>query len=262
MPVFFVSSTTIHNHRITIEGILYTHIVKSLRVRPGQLVTVCDERRTRYSIRVTDITKQALIGDVQETVLGPPQAQPSITLAQSVLKGEHMAWVIQKATELGVNTIAPIITERVQSRTGGSSMKSHRERWQRIALEAAQQSERWDYPSILNPQTFPVFLQGLSETHINLLFTEREKAIDSKRHALPINPHVLARKNIVLTIGPEGGWSQDELQKAETANMTRVTLGESILRSETAAITGLVMLQERLNHLTFKTITGYPNQSE
>jgi len=252
MPVFFVSSTTIHNHCISLKGALYTHIVKSLRIRPGQSIRVCDERRQRHLVQVTGITQQTLQGHIEETVIGPPQEQPTIILAQSVLKGEHMAWVIQKATELGVQTIVPIITERVQSRSGNSSMKSHRERWQRIALEAAQQSERWDFPSILEPQSFQTFLHNLPKTQMNLILTERKNPPAIDRKAL-LGEQLSRSQEVVLTIGPEGGWSQAELQDAKQLGMRHVTLGEKILRSETAAITAIVMLQERLKQLTFTT---------
>ncbi|GJL55190.1 MAG: ribosomal RNA small subunit methyltransferase E [Nitrospirales bacterium] len=237
-------------------------MVKSLRIRPGQIVNVCDERRQRHTIRITNITKKTLSADIQETVFGPPQTPPVITLAQSVLKGEHMAWAIQKSTELGVHIIAPIITERVQSRSGSRSFNAHHERWQRIALEAAQQSERWDYPTLLPSQTFSEFLERVSDTHIKLIFTEREHAKDVNGRACSLEPHMLATQNILLAIGPEGGWSQAELQKAEMANMTKVTLGEHILRSETAAIAGLLLLQERLERFTFTTVTRDPHECE
>jgi len=253
MPVFFVSSTTIQNHRISLAGSLYTHIVKSLRIRPGQSIQVCDERRQRHSVEVTDITKHTLYGTIQDTVIGPPQEQPTITLAQSVLKGEHMAWVIQKSTELGVHAIIPIISERVQSRSGKSSMTSHQVRWQRIALEAAQQSERWDFPAILEPQPFHTFLHALSETQNNLILVEREEPTVINT-AAEHDQQFSNNQNVVLTIGPEGGWSQSEIQDAENSGMRKVTLGKKILRSETAAITGMVMVQERFKHVTFTTM--------
>ncbi|GJL62379.1 MAG: ribosomal RNA small subunit methyltransferase E [Nitrospirales bacterium] len=261
MPVFFVSSTTIQHHRILLTGSLYTHIVKSLRVRPGQSIQVCDEQRQRHSVEVIDISKQTLCGHIQDTVIGPPQEHPTITLAQSVLKGDHMAWVIQKSTELGVHTIVPIISERVQSRSGNSSMISLHQRWQRIALEAAQQSERWDFPTILEPQPFHTFLLTLSETQNNLILVEREEPAVPNT-ATEHNQQFSKNQNVVLTIGPEGGWSQAEIQDAENSGMRKVTLGKKILRSETAAIAGIVMIQERFQHMRFTTMdTKGPSSS-
>ncbi len=257
MPVFFISSKTIQGRSITLEDPLYTHISKSLRVRVGQVIRVCDEHRLRYAIRITKITKKFLIGEIQETLSAPPKENTSITLAQSILKGPNMVWAIQKATELGVNTITPIITERVQSRAESSSMKHFQERWQKIALEAAQQSERWDVPTILDPQFFRTFLQSHVSSEVKLILTERER--NSSDHSVLFGQEPQTTHHIVIAVGPEGGWNQKELEEAEITGFTKITLGEKVLRSETAAITGLVMLQERLNQLTFQAI--FPDDS-
>lgn len=257
MPVFFIPSSAIQKNIVTLSDPLYTHLHKSLRVRMGQTILVCDEQRQRHSLKITEITKKILIGTIQETLIGPPIAKPIITLAQSVLKNENMAWSIQKATELGVSTIIPLITERVTSRTGGHSMNHHVERWQRIALEAAQQSERWDVPTILTPQPFHVFLENLSSTAMIFLLTERLKG----EHSSPplFEQTGQPTSEIILTVGPEGGWSQKEMKKAECVGVRKITLGEQVLRSETAALAGLTLIQEQLGEITFRTITGLPN---
>ena len=254
MPVFFIPSTAIQGNTVTLSGQLFTHIHKSLRIRTGQSIWVCDDQRTRYSITIIEITKKHLVGEVQETHVGPSQDTPKITLALSILKGEHMAWGIQKATELGVDTIAPIISERVQNRMNSKSMNHIRDRWQRIATEAAQQSERWDVPTILTPQPFHTFLQEQLPTQMNFILTERE--IRRPSSSLPFNQKVQTASYVVLAIGPEGGWTQKEIQGAEREGFTRITLGEKVLRSETAALTGLILLQERLKHVTFEAITA------
>lgn len=253
MPVFFISSTSIHGKTITFCDPLYTHLCKSLRIRTGQILRVRDDQRQQYTIIINKVSKISLTGEIQNTLDGPPLQKPTVTLVQSILKPDHMTWSIQKATELGVNSIVPIITERVQSRSGHSLMKHYRERWQKIALEAAQQSERWDIPHILQAQPFTDFLQDMSPTHLNFLLSEREESETSSPISFkqPINTW----SNVVMAVGPEGGWSQKEIQKAEKAGFRKITLGGKLLRSETATVAGLVMLQERLNQLTFTAIS-------
>jgi len=168
-----------------------------------------------------------------------------------------MAWGIQKATELGVSTIVPLITDRVQGRFGNTHINRFRERWQKIALEAAQQSERWDFPTLLEPQPFEKFIQGQSPSQVNYIFTEREE--NRPGPPIPFKQQLQMANTVVLAIGPEGGWSQEEIKEAERVGFTKLTLGEKILRSETAAVAGLVLLQDRLGQLTF---TAIPERSK
>ena len=249
MPVFFIPSTAIQGKNITLSDPLYSHLSKSLRVRTGQKLRLRDEQRQEHTIIITKISKKFLTGEIQDTQAGPPHHKPTVTLAQSILKREHMAWAIQKATELGVSSIAPIITERVQRLSGKSSMNHYCERWERIALEAAQQSERWDTPHILHPQSFSNLLQNLSPTPLHFILIEREKSDNFSPFSF--ERHLTTTSNIVLSIGPEGGWSQEEVQEAGKAGCIKITLGERLLRSETAAVAGLVILQERLKQITF-----------
>ncbi len=251
MPVFFIPSTAIHGKTVTLIDPLYTHLCKSLRVRTGQSLRIRNEHRQQHTIIIHKISKDSLIGEVQDTLNGPPLEQPTITLVQAILKPDHMAWIIQKSTELGVTSIVPIITERVQSRSAKGSLLHFCERWQRIALEAAQQSERWNIPLILSPQPFIKFLQDLTPTHLHFLLTER--AGGNTNSAISLTHPIKADNTIVLATGPEGGWSQEEIQQAKEAGFRKVSLGEKILRSETATLTALVMLQERLKQLSLTT---------
>mgnify|MGYP000356721446 CR=1 FL=1 len=253
MPVFFIPSTVIQGKTVTLIDPLYTHLCKSLRVRTGQSLRIRNEHRQQHTIIINKISKNSLTGEIQDTLNGPPLEQSTITLVQAILKPDHMAWIIQKSTELGVNSIVPIITERVRSRSGKGSLQHYCERWQRIALEAAQQSERWNIPLILSPQPFTNFLRELTPTHRHFLLTEREGT--STDSPISFTHPIIADNNVVLATGPEGGWSQEEILKAKEAGFRKVSLGEKILRSETATITALVMLQERLKQLSLTTIS-------
>ena len=162
MPVYFISSRDIRESNILIQDPLFTHLHKSLRVQQGYSLILCDEHRCRYHVHISSIEKHQMVAEIQETQIGHVFEKPSIVLGQSVLKGEKMNWVIQKATELGVAEIVPLVTERVISRLSTAQAEHHRVRWQRIALEAAQQAERWDVPTINEIHNFDSFLSGLS----------------------------------------------------------------------------------------------------
>lgn len=245
MPVFFISSDQQHNGLIIVTGPLLTHLRGSLRVRVGDTIKVGDEHRTRYLIQVIDISRQQLRGRVLEELEGPPPPDPAVSLGQAILKGDRMDWVIQKASELGVASITPLLSRHVVAKPVASRQEAHRQRWQRIALEAAQQSERWDIPGILSPHRADEYFKKEAMGTLNLLFVERGPGASLSSVLLPSSPDALIR----IAIGPEGGWADDEVKQAIECGFKPVSLGSRILRAETAALAALSILQSRLGEL-------------
>ncbi|MCA9472202.1 MAG: 16S rRNA (uracil(1498)-N(3))-methyltransferase [Nitrospirales bacterium] len=261
MPVFFISSANIQDQRLTLDGELHSHLVKSLRIRPGEIIQVNDEYARRYMVRVAKVTTRALIGEIIKTLSRPQAEKPTVTLLQSILRGPNMTWIIQKATELGVDKILPVITERVRSRADLPSPAHFLGRWKKIALEASQQSERWVLPEILTPQSFQEMLQYLPSNAQRYILTERQDVRSSISPHLSLGQEFLP-SHVILAIGPEGGWTQEELQSARTHGFEGVTLGEKILRSETAALTALVLLKAKFMHIRFLSLTDAPSLSD
>lgn len=244
MPVFFIHSTQVEDERVTIANPLFSHLSKSLRMRPGDPLILNDERGRRYHTTIHQITKQAIYSTVLSIQESSPSSIPLITLGQAILKGEKMAWVIQKATELGVHALAPLITERVIPRMSPAHATNYQERWDRIALEAAQQSERWRVPTILPIQTFQKFLQR-ENRELQIMLAERQENVSLTKIPLPSD----TQGGITIVIGPEGGWTNEERQVAQSLNVVLATLGQGILRAETASLASLAILQARLNYL-------------
>ena len=244
MPVFFIHSTNVEDEMVTITDPLFSHLSKSLRTRPGDHLILNDERCRRYHTTILQVTKHVIHTKIISIQESSPSSTPSITLAQALLKGEKMGWVIQKATELGVHTVAPLITERVILRVSTTHTAGYQERWARIALEAAQQSERWNIPTILPPQMFREFIQREDEG-LKIMLAERQERVSLSKIPLPAE----IQGGITLVIGPEGGWTQEELQAAQSRNYSFATLGHGILRAETASLASLAILQARLNYL-------------
>jgi 16S rRNA (uracil1498-N3)-methyltransferase len=240
MPVFFVPRDAVRAQTLTVRSPLLGHLRDSLRIRVGEVFWVCDAAtRHRHHVRVTGIDTTGLTATVLESRSGPPPPLPAVTLAMAVLKGDRMDWAIQKATELGAGRIVPVITERVIVRPKGD--RHHQERWQRIALEAAQQSERWDVPVIEPPTAFSAISHG---ENVGIMLVERRDAAGLGTIALPATG-----RDIVLLVGPEGGWTERETATAISEGWAAAGLGEFILRAETAAIAGLTLLLNRLGRL-------------
>ena len=243
MPTFFVASEAIVPPTVRITGPLLQHLRASLRLQPGELLTVTDERGRRYRAEIAEVSIGTLIGRILDTTSAPPKTSPSIVLAQSLLKGEKMDWVIQKATELGVARIAPVLASHSVVRPRADRIEHQLARWQRIALEAAQQSERWSVPVIDEPATVPHLLSTSKTAAVKILLAERSDGASLTN--LPLHND----GDVWLLIGPEGGWEEAEFRHMREQGFVGVTLGPRILRAETAAIAALTILQSRLGEL-------------
>ena len=176
-----------------------------------------------------------------------PESPLDLTLAIALLKGEKFDLVIQKATELGVKRIVPLDTERADVRLrDGDSAKRRLTRWQRIALEAAKQTGRAYVPEIDAPLAFNLLMRSAGENHgIVLMFSEREgKSLSEATNGL--DPPASA---VIAVVGPEGGWTDSEIEFAREDAWKIVTLGGRTLRAETAGITAVALLQHRFGDL-------------
>ena len=243
MPVFFIHSTDVANGVVTITDTLLIHISKSLRAKPGDSLLFNDDQGHRYHTSITQITKKFLEAKIQHTEAPPLSTRPNLILAQAVLKGEKMGWVIQKATELGVSTIIPVISDRVILKLVGQQEETHRARWQRIALEAAQQSERWTLPRIAPLHTFQQLLESPRQEQ-PIFMAERNEGFSLLTVPLPKEEQA---SEVTVIIGPEGGWSPNEFEAAQSHNCVFASFGQQILRAETASLAALSVLQARLN---------------
>jgi len=245
MPVFFLPAEAITPPTISITGRLLTHVRDSLRMKVGDHVLIGDGDHRRFEVEVTAVSKTSVTARIIDTLLKPPSPYPSLMLAQALLKGDKMDWVIQKTTELGVAAIVPLQTGHAVVQPRLDRLETQTARWQRIALEAAQQSEQWLVPQVAAPQPVLRYVAGRSEA-LHLILTERREANANLREiALPAS----ASERITLLVGPEGGWTIEELAAAEKAGCVPITLGPRILRAETAAIVAVGILQHRTGAL-------------
>lgn len=223
------------------------HLHSVLRLTAGDEVQVFDGIGSEFQCAVERSQKSSaslrILAKVEPTC---PESRLALTLAMVLLKGEKFDLVIQKATELGVNTIIPVDSERSDVRIKSSDDVTKRmTRWDRIAREAAKQSGRSAFPKIAQPLSFLQLMEAGEEAPLKLMFSERDG--QSLGQFLETDP--ISHKSISVLVGPEGGWTDDEIELAGKNNWTIVTLGGRILRAETAAISAVTLIQHRFGDL-------------
>jgi len=204
------------------------HLAKVLRTEPGQIFDVV-ANGFLHRAEVTLVSDREVVFTLHEEL--ETDAALPVHLLMAVFKFDHMDWGIEKATELGVARITPVIARRTEKHLSQAAAKRV-ERWQRIVREAAQQSRRSDVPIVDDPAMLKAALEGVS-AEMRLLLAETEQE-NSLRAAL-----ANGAQSVALAIGPEGGWTPEEMKLFEAAGWQSVTLGPRILRVETAAIAAL-----------------------
>ncbi|MDP8939431.1 MAG: 16S rRNA (uracil(1498)-N(3))-methyltransferase [Actinomycetota bacterium] len=196
------------------------HLQNVLRARPGDIFEVVDATRALFTAELHEGAEAVILSKLQE----PGRARAEVTLYQGVPKGKHMDLVVEKATELGVGSVTPLVTERSIVRPDGRGGKV--ERWRKLAQSAARQSLQLRVPDVAEPVTFGEALRKVAGEGI-LLHNEPD---------LPALEEVVAGPSVSLFVGPEGGWSEREVERAGDAGVPVAQLGPYRLRSETAGI--------------------------
>lgn len=243
MSTFFVNPGAITPPVIRIDGDLLHHLRDSLRLHPGDSLTLNDGCGTRYRVEVTRVTPRAIDSRIIDRQTAPAYPAFPVVLGQALLKGDKMDWVIQKATELGVATVVPIHSTHSVVRPHPERLRHQRSRWERIARDAAQQSERWSIPGLADPVDLPEICRQYALAAAKGILVERSTC--SPLGDMPLSQD--RQGPIILLVGPEGGWTPDEQRFAQVQGFLPLTLGPRILRAETAAIAALSILQSRLD---------------
>jgi len=223
-----------------IEGTGANHIMRVLRLRDGELLTLFDGRGGEYGARITAFRRNAVQVDVQEHRAIERESTLDLTLAQGISRGERMDWVIQKATELGVRRIIPVLTERSVVRLDERQSERKLQHWRAIVISACEQCGRNTLPELMEPLELYGTFQTVEPDFVRVLLSPSGtlRAGDLGHPA-----------RIAVLIGPEGGLAEREQEAAVSAGFKEVQLGARILRTETAAIAALAALQHRFGDL-------------
>lgn len=236
---FIAADTDLTAAFVRVEGDLFRHMVKVLRLKIDTRVKLADGHGTECTGIIKEIGRNHLTVVVEERhAAAPSGGGPRITLIQGLPKGEKMELILQKGTELGVNEVVTFQAERSVSRIAADRQDDRLRRWRRIAEEASRQAGRPDIPAVRLTGGIAEAIRD-SGHGLKLLLWEEERATTLKGAIAEIATPAA----ITIIVGPEGGLTEAEAETARQAGFTSVTLGTRILRTETAGIALLAILQ-------------------
>jgi 16S rRNA (uracil1498-N3)-methyltransferase len=238
MPRFYVPQPQIENGMLRIEGDEVKHIRKVLRLKAGDEIVVFNGTGKEYEGKIVEEGPSSAVIMIQSILSSERESPLEITLAQSLLKGEKMDYLIQKATELGVKEIIPFHSSRSVPLIEKSRRLRRHHRWEKIAIEASKQCGRGVIPKIEILRDYDEMLQNVSLDFFRLILLEKEGT--RLKDALEGSKE---KRKLFFVVGPEGGLSQEEVGLAKEKDFIPVTLGKRILRSETASLCLLSILQ-------------------
>ncbi|MFH1335305.1 MAG: RsmE family RNA methyltransferase [Candidatus Zixiibacteriota bacterium] len=243
---FYTTPENIRQETLTIEGEEAKHILSVMRYRTGDTISVVDGCGVKYNVLIEKTSKASLQGKILSRIRKENEPVCNITLAQSICRQERMDFLIEKATEIGVSSVIPILTDRGLVKVSGTSKnRSKTQRWRRIAVASMKQSLRTVLPEIENITTFENLLSRIRSYDLSLI-ASLEKGSKSIKDCDELKRKV---RKILLIVGPEAGFTPEELLKAKLHGAIPITLGARRLRTETAGIVLLSLILHHLNEL-------------
>ncbi len=263
MSKFFVSMESVDpaENRIVITGEDVKHIKSVLRSSPGDVLEVSDGSGFDYDVKIVTIEKDSIITEITGKRLNKTEPPIHITLFQGVPKSDKLEFIIQKCVELGVHRIVPVMTARTVVKLDNQrDAQAKTMRWQRIALEAAKQCGRGIVPLVEEPVRFAEALKLAGSCDLKLLPYEEETTSGLKqclqRYRLEKGQRESTcpedekcRYSAAIFIGPEGGFSAEEVKNAVASGFQSVTLGPRILRTETAGLAVIAIMMYELGDM-------------
>lgn len=240
MQRYFVAQENVspETEQVVIVGDDVTHIARVMRSSAGDDLICCDEQGACYLCKIEHIEKDEIRCRIVEKLSSDRELPVRVTVAQGLPKGDKMEWVIQKGTELGARSFVPFTSSRTVVQLDAKKEQKRLERWSKIAKEAAEQAHRQFVPAIQPLHSWKQLLQLATDYNLALLAYENEQT-KTLHEALAAADH---SSSILMVIGPEGGFSEAEVQEAMEFGFLPIALGKRILRTETAALYGLSCL--------------------
>lgn len=239
---FHALKSQISDSQILLDADEAHHLARVLRLNVGDRVFAFDGEGSEWECEIASVGKREVNLTIVRQLTDEVESPLQLTLAQALVKGDKFDLVVQKATELGVTRIVPLITDHSDIRRAEERAEQKLERWRRISLEALKQCGRRRLVEISEPLSFAKFCE--SSADCNLIFSER-----GGRNLREVAASLNKPTQLSLCVASEGGWSDAELQKAQKNNFIAVHLGQRILRTETAAIVGVTLAQHLFGDL-------------
>ena len=239
MPRFFVEPDQVSGNKIIIEGSDVNHITKVLRMKIGEELMVCDGTGLDYFCTIAKLDSDAVFCDVCNKWESYSELPVKVTLFQGLPKADKMELIIQKTVELGVYEIVPVAMQRSIAKLDDKKAGRKIERWQSISESAAKQAGRGIIPKVTEPMSFAEALEYAKEMDSIIVPYENAKGISYTKEVIS---EAKACARLAIFIGPEGGFADSEIESAKEAGAKLVTLGNRILRTETAGMATLAIL--------------------
>ena len=236
---FFVPAGTLKAGNITLSGDLAHRLARVLRLRRGDRVVLTEGGEREFEVELTDVGANAVTGVVAGDHPSPPEPAIEVVLYQSLIRPNRFDLAIEKGTELGVARFVPVINALSQT---DEASQGRAERWRRLVVEAAEQCGRGRLPAIDSPLPFGEALAGAPGLLVVPYEAERANRLADYLRALPERP-----RTVSLFIGPEGGYTDEEIALTRGSGAALVTLGRQVLRSETAAVVAAAIVLHTLD---------------
>jgi 16S rRNA (uracil1498-N3)-methyltransferase len=211
------------------------HVARVLRMREGAPLILFDGMGGEYQAEITRVEGDAVSAKLMHQTPGTAESPLKVTLVQGVSRSERMDWTLQKATELGVTSIAPVLSARSVVRLDEKQAAKKQAHWQAIVIGACEQCGRTRVPNVMTPLPLRNYFANVKKEGLRLVLSPSAPGSLAGLASLP--------NKVELLIGPEGGLDDDELNAARGAGFTPVRLGPRVLRTETAAVVALSVLQ-------------------
>ena len=239
IPRIYTPHSLTVGQSLVLEDAAAHYLGKVLRMQPGRELVLFNGQGGEFQAQIADMGKKQVTLAIGEFSAADRESPLQLELAIGVSRGERMDWVLQKATELGVTRITPLLTERTEVKLAGERQDKKVQHWQHILISACEQCQRNILPLLSEPRDLDEWLAQVDAQH-KFVLHHRDSS------GLPDDTTVAS---VALLIGPEGGLSDHEIERARVKGFTPLTLGPRVLRTETAPIAAISLVQYRWGDL-------------
>ncbi len=241
IPRIFLDQTLTEGFQVTLDPRAHHHVVQVLRLRANTNLCLFNGDGNNYFAAITSIDRRLTTARIDTVQPGLPESPLQLVLGTAIAKGERMDFIMQKAVELGVTSIRPILANRGSQSPSTERLLRRRQHWQGVVISACEQCGRSRIPALAEPLTLAEWLR--TETYRVALALDPQGTRKITQIEPPENP-------VAVLIGPEGGWNEDELADMTRYDVLQLRLGPRILRTETAALCAITLVQAAWGDLT------------
>jgi 16S rRNA (uracil1498-N3)-methyltransferase len=234
IPRIYTAQSLVTGTQIDLDEGAARYLTSVLRMAVGQTITLFNGHGGEYSAQLTQAKKGKASAEITGFLDADRESLLELHLAIGISRGERMDWIVQKATELGINQITPLFTERCEVKLSGERLEKRIAHWQQVAISACEQAQRNSVPTINRPMAINQWIPD-SESSLKLVLHHRSE----KRLSEMANTD----NSIGLLIGPEGGLSDNEIVLAQSHQFQPLALGPRVLRTETAPLAAISIIQ-------------------